>query len=82
MMLFLFIKLMVETNFLKKVKNQNKVKLQKFYTNNQEEKYNLEEKNIIGNKRNISLHLKEVNMVRNLQDDKNKKYILINNYYI
>ena len=46
MMLFLFIKLMVETNFLKKVKNQNKVKLQKFYTNNQEEKYNLEEKNI------------------------------------
>jgi len=70
MMLFLFIKLMVETNFLKKVKNQNKVKLQKFYTNNQEEKYNLEEKNIIGNKRNISLHLKEVNMVRNLQDDK------------
>jgi len=70
MMLFIFIKLMVETNFLKKVKNQNKVKLQKFYTNNQEEKYNLEEKNIIGNKRNISLHLKEVNMVRNLQDDK------------
>jgi len=46
MMLFLFIKLMVKTNFLKKVKNQNKVKLQKFYTKNQEEKYNLEEKNI------------------------------------